>query len=63
MDGIIRFIFDETVLEVEHLCVVVDLRVTFFNDLMSKVDINFVSSKSIPPGKYFDGWNWVIFYI
>ena len=34
----------------------------FFNDLLPKIDIRFVHSKSIEPsGKYFEGWYWVLF--
>ena len=44
--------------KVEHSCVKVDLRVTFFNDLLSKIDIKFVPSKSIEfSGKYFEYWD------
>ena len=47
--------FDLTFLEVEHSCVVVGLRVTFVNGLLSKVDIKLVPFKSMElSGKYFD---------
>ena len=60
IDGMVRWIFYLTVLEVEHLFLVVYLRVTFFNDLLSKVDIKFVTSKSIEfSGGVFDYWNLV----
>ena len=40
-----------------------DLRVTFFNDLFSKVYIKFVPSKSIELSENdFDNWNWVLFF-
>ena len=42
--GTVRKLFDEKVLEVEHWRVVVYLRVTFFNDLLSKFDIKAVPS-------------------
>ena len=49
-------------MEVENWCVVVYLRVTFFNDLFSKVYINLVPSKSILlSGNDFYAWNWVLF--
>ena len=52
-----------TKFEVEHSCVVAGLIVTVFNELLSKVDIMFVPSKSIELSqKYFDDWYWVFLF-
>ena len=61
---LVRQLYDLTVLEVEHWSLVVDLRETILNDLLSKVDIKFVTS--IPTdlsGNDFDDWSWVLFLL
>ena len=51
-----------TLFEVQHACVAMNLRVTFSNDLLSKLDIRFVHSKSIKlSGKNSDDWDLVVF--
>ena len=51
-------------MEVYHWCVVVHLRGTVFNELLSKFDIKFVSSKlNKLLGNVFVDCNWVLFLL